>query len=70
MKGFDQAINVVLEDTHERVYSKSQGVDVVPLGLYIIRGDNISVIGEIDDEVDKQIDFSAIKAEPPNSITH
>ncbi|RCN41445.1 hypothetical protein ANCCAN_12618 [Ancylostoma caninum] len=40
-QGFDQLVNVVLEDSHERVYSESQGVEQIPLGLYIIRGDNM-----------------------------
>lgn len=59
-----------MEDSHERVFSTSQGVEVVPLGLYVIRGDNISVIGELDADEDKKIDFSAVKADPPNSIVH
>lgn len=59
-----------MDDSHERVFSKTAGVEVVPLGLYIIRGDNITVIAEIDDQMDKQIDFSAVKADPPNSLIH
>lgn len=42
-KGFDQATNVILEKCYERVFSKDNGVDQVPLGLYVIRGDNMSV---------------------------
>jgi len=41
LKGFDQTINLILDDSHERVYSTSQGVEQVILGLYIIRGDNV-----------------------------
>ncbi len=41
MKGFDQTINIVMEDSHERVYSLKTGVEQVPLGLYIVRGDNM-----------------------------
>ena len=40
LKGFDQTINVILDDTHERVYSKSAGVNLVPLGLHIVMGAN------------------------------
>ncbi len=29
LKGFDQTINIILDDTHERVYSPSQGVEQV-----------------------------------------
>lgn len=43
MKGFDQKINIILEDCHERIFSPTQGVIVEPLGLYIIRGDNMYV---------------------------
>ena len=41
LKGFDQTVNIVLEGSHERVYSASSGVEQVQLGLYIIRGDNM-----------------------------
>lgn len=41
MKGHDQTINIIMEDAHERVYSMTNGVEQVPLGLYIIRGDNV-----------------------------
>ena len=40
------------------------------LGLYIIRGDNIAVIGELDEELDKQLDLSSIRAPPLKSIMH
>uniref|UniRef100_A0A1I7XFG4 U6 snRNA-associated Sm-like protein LSm8 n=1 Tax=Heterorhabditis bacteriophora TaxID=37862 RepID=A0A1I7XFG4_HETBA len=66
--GFDQLVNVVLEDSHERVYSETQGVEQIPLGLYIIRGDNIAVIGEIDEELDKRIDLDNVKAAPLGAI--
>ena len=68
LKGFDQTINLILDETHERVYSGAQGVEQVSdscqghcsflmtnfsfqvvLGLHIVRGDNICVIGEIDE---------------------
>lgn len=39
--GFDQTTNVILSDSTERVYSMEEGVEEVPLGLYIVRGDNI-----------------------------
>jgi U6 snRNA-associated Sm-like protein LSm8 len=43
LKGFDQAVNVILAGCHERVFSETEGVDRVPLGLYLIRGDNMQV---------------------------
>ena len=68
LKGFDQTINVILDDTHERVYSSTTGVEQVVLGLHIVRGDNIAIIGELDEEVDQRLDLSNIKAEPVMSI--
>ena len=70
LKGFDQTINIILDDSHERVYSMTQGVEMVPLGLYIIRGDNVAVIGEISDEKESKLVFSSIKAEPINPVVH
>ncbi|VDI26654.1 U6 snRNA-associated Sm-like protein LSm8 [Mytilus californianus] len=70
LKGFDQTINLILDESHERVYSATQGVEQVILGLYIIRGDNVALIGEIDDEADQRLDFNDIKAEPLNSVLH
>uniref|UniRef100_A0A674J098 U6 snRNA-associated Sm-like protein LSm8 n=1 Tax=Terrapene triunguis TaxID=2587831 RepID=A0A674J098_9SAUR len=43
LKGFDQTINLILDESHERVFSSSQGVEQVVLGLYIVRGDNFLV---------------------------
>ncbi|TMS38786.1 hypothetical protein L596_005431 [Steinernema carpocapsae] len=64
MKGFDQTINIILEDSHERIYSEEEGIQQVPLGLYLIRGDNVAVIGEIDEELDKRLDLDKVKAAP------
>lgn len=43
LKGFDQKVNIILSDTEERVFSKTDGTEVVPLGLYIVRGENVWV---------------------------
>ncbi|NWJ10528.1 LSM8 protein, partial [Crypturellus undulatus] len=70
LKGFDQTINLILDESHERVFSSSQGVEQVVLGLYIVRGDNVAVIGEIDEETDSSLDLGNIRAEPLNSVVH
>jgi len=41
LKGFDQTVNIILDESHERVFSSGSGVEQVLLGLYIIRGDNM-----------------------------
>ncbi|XP_065830105.1 U6 snRNA-associated Sm-like protein LSm8 [Oscarella lobularis] len=70
LKGFDQTVNIILDDSHERVFSASAGIEQVNLGLYIVRGDNIAVIGEIDVETDSALDLGEIKAEPLNHVVH
>ncbi|XP_012537262.1 U6 snRNA-associated Sm-like protein LSm8 [Monomorium pharaonis] len=70
LKGFDQTINIILDESHERVYSTTQGVEQVVLGLHIIRGDNVAIVGELDDEMDARLDLSTIRADPLSSITH
>ena len=41
LKGFDQVQNLILAESHERVYSEDKGVIQQVLGLYIIRGDTM-----------------------------
>jgi len=43
MAGFDQKSNVVLSDSKERVYSMEEGVEEIPLGLYLVKGDMVYV---------------------------
>ena len=64
LAGFDQKANVVLSDSKERVYSLEEGVEEIPLGLYLVKGDMIVLIGEIDEAVDSSVDLSTIRAEP------
>ncbi|CDY07459.1 BnaA07g25380D [Brassica napus] len=108
LKGFDQATNIILDESHERVFStkvvlvqlcslsehpsssgighlissftflsfdmlfclKHEGVQQHVLGLYIIRGDNIGVIGELDEELDASLDFSKLRAHPLKPVVH
>jgi U6 snRNA-associated Sm-like protein LSm8 len=44
LAGFDQTGNCILSDSIERVFSLDEPMEEQPLGLYIIRGDNVSVI--------------------------
>uniref|UniRef100_A0A7S0WM38 U6 snRNA-associated Sm-like protein LSm8 n=1 Tax=Ostreococcus mediterraneus TaxID=1486918 RepID=A0A7S0WM38_9CHLO len=68
LRGFDQVVNVILEDCHERVYSTTSGVEHAPLGLYMIRGDNIAVVGALDEDLDAEIDFTGVVAAPLRAI--
>ncbi|KAF9219494.1 Sm-like ribonucleoprotein [Gyrodon lividus] len=64
LAGFDQKSNVVLSESKERVYSMEEGVEEIPLGLYLVKGDMIVLIGELDDAIDQAVDLSSIRAEP------
>lgn len=65
LRSFDQFSNMVMEDTSERHICCKNGVSYfndVPLGLYVVRGDSMVLLGQIDDflmtdrmeEVDKE----------------
>ncbi|XP_052876913.1 sm-like protein LSM8 isoform X3 [Gossypium arboreum] len=47
-----------------------EGVQQLVLGLYIIRGDNISVVGELDEELDSALDLSNLRAHPLKPVIH
>jgi small nuclear ribonucleoprotein (snRNP)-like protein len=61
--GHDQVQNIILSDSHERVYSVASSEEVnnptttntttevkcVPTGLHVIRGDTVCLIGEFDE---------------------
>mmetsp|Transcript_19220 Transcript_19220/g.60460 ORF Transcript_19220/g.60460 Transcript_19220/m.60460 type:complete len:98 (-) Transcript_19220:1221-1514(-) len=70
LRGFDQVTNIILDESHERVFSADAGVEQVVLGLYIIRGDNIAVIGELDADLDAKTDLSAVRADPLKPVVH
>eukprot|EP00250_Pteridium_aquilinum_P024668 c29420_g1_i1 orf=495-788(-) len=70
LKGFDQATNLILDESHERVYSTKVGVEPIVLGLYIIRGDNIAVVGELDEELDANLDLDSVRAHPLKPVQH
>ncbi|KAG0519562.1 hypothetical protein BDA96_09G274100 [Sorghum bicolor] len=69
LRGFDQATNIILDESHERVYSRKEGVQQLVLGLYIIRGDNI-VVGEVDEDLDSRLDMSKLRAHPLKPVIH
>ncbi|KAI3382462.1 hypothetical protein SNEBB_003285 [Seison nebaliae] len=70
LKGFDQFLNLILNDCMVRVFSLDRGVNQISLGLYIIRGDNVAAVNEIDGDVDERIDWSQVKAENIPPIVH
>lgn len=70
LAGYDQKSNVVLSDSKERVYSTDEPVEEISLGLYLVKGDQIVLIGELDLEKDESTDPSNIRAEPLPAIRY
>lgn len=68
LRGYDQTNNLVIEECHERVYSTQEGVAIEQLGLYMVRGDNVAVVGEIDEDLDAKIQFDGLRAAPLKPI--
>ncbi|CDJ44978.1 small nuclear ribonucleoprotein, putative [Eimeria necatrix] len=67
---FDQSTNIVLNKCAEKVVHEDAPVEIVPLGLYLLRGDNIAVVGQVDEDVEKSIDASGVRAPPLKPIKH
>ncbi|KAI9918685.1 hypothetical protein PsorP6_011298 [Peronosclerospora sorghi] len=70
LKGYDQCVNVVLNDSFERVFSLKEPVEAVELGLYIVRGDNISVIGGVPDNIREHVIDDQTRAAPLKPLVH
>ncbi|EGD99832.1 U6 snRNA-associated Sm-like protein [Trichophyton mentagrophytes] len=62
----DQLTNLVLSQTVERIIRTPDDPEPsteVEHGLYLIRGDNVVICGEVDEEIDGKIDWSKVKGE-------
>ncbi|KAK2760780.1 hypothetical protein FQN54_002017 [Arachnomyces sp. PD_36] len=62
----DQLTNLVLAHTVERIIrtpDDDEPSSQVEHGLYLIRGDNVVVCGEVDEEIDGGIDWARVKGE-------
>ncbi|KAL7995348.1 putative sm-like protein Lsm8 [Plasmopara halstedii] len=70
LKGYDQCVNLILDDSFERVFSLKEPVEAVELGLYIVRGDNISVIGGAPENIREQVLDDQTRAAPLNPLVH
>lgn len=46
--GHDQVQNLILNDAVECIYSADADMEEEPLGLFVLRGDNVCLMGEFD----------------------
>ncbi|KAJ5950634.1 U6 snrna-associated sm-like protein [Penicillium vulpinum] len=62
----DQTTNLVLANTVERIIrtpDDDEPSTEIEHGLYLIRGDNVVVCGEIDEKMDADIDWTKVKGD-------
>src|SRR5579859_1715788 len=57
LRGYDQTTNLILSAAQERTISLDEPCTTEDLGLYILRGDNVALVGETDEEKDQSIDW-------------
>lgn len=73
LTGFDQATNLILSECYERVYSSENSETAsseTRRGLYMVRGDLVALVGELDEAIDDQTDVSAIRCPPMVPVKH
>lgn len=69
----DQMTNLVLSDTMERIVRPSDDPEdsqEVQHGLYLIRGDNVALCGQVDEELDQSIDWTKVRGEVIGTTKH
>lgn len=63
----------MLSETIERVIrlpDDPEPSSQVPHGLYLIRGDNVAVVGLVDEELDEQIDWLKVRGDVIGGVKH
>ncbi|KAG4424423.1 hypothetical protein IFR04_002479 [Cadophora malorum] len=69
----DQMTNLVLSQTIERIIRPPDDPEPsseVPHGLYLIRGDNVAVVGLVDEELDDSIDWLQVRGAVVGGVKH
>lgn len=61
LRSWDQFANLVLQDTIERVYAGKLYADV-PRGIFLVRGENVLLLGEVDLDREDNIPTTITKA--------
>jgi U6 snRNA-associated Sm-like protein LSm8 len=63
VQGYDDKTNIILSNAIERIINPNEEPEVIPLGLYLVRGGSIVLIGDVDENIDKDIDWSKVRGE-------
>lgn len=62
LRSIDQFANLVLHKTIERIHVGRQYGDI-PRGIFVVRGDNVVLLGEIDEDKEKDVDLEEVSVE-------
>ncbi|KAG8531105.1 uncharacterized protein KY384_004462 [Bacidia gigantensis] len=54
LRSWDQFANLVLSESQERIYARTVYA-VVPRGIFLVRGENVLLLGEIDLDKDDHV---------------
>lgn len=68
LSGYDQLQNLILSEASERIFSSVSKPEVVPLGLFVVRGDNVAVVAFVEEKDD--VGWEAVQCEPLRPIQH
>ena len=49
LRSYDQFANLVLQETIERIYTHPNNYGIKEWGIFIVRGENVALMGEIVD---------------------
>ncbi|KFY55595.1 hypothetical protein V496_06959 [Pseudogymnoascus sp. VKM F-4515 (FW-2607)] len=69
----DQMTNLVLGQTSERIirpHDDDEPSSEVQHGLYIVRGDNVTVVGLVDEELDESINWNEVRGAVIGGVKH
>ena len=69
----DYSTNLILSSTIERIIRPADDPEPsteAEHGVYIVRGDNVCVIGLVDEELDAKIDWTRVRGSVIGSTKH
>lgn len=70
LRGVDNVTNLLLTECKERVYSETEPVQEVELGLFILRGDNCALVGQVNQAKEEKLDLTTIRAPRMKPVVH
>ncbi|SNX87311.1 related to LSM1 - Sm-like (Lsm) protein [Melanopsichium pennsylvanicum] len=67
LRSYDQFANLVLQDTVERVFVGNRYGDIAR-GVFLVRGENVVLMGEIDLDAEDEVPLSIAAPLPPSAL--